>query len=420
MFLPIGDAPRPPGTPWLTYSLIAANVAVYVLVCLPLMGLPVDRSDPNLQAYLEVLGTSSGRAPLALLPHISAYDVFMFTHGFRPDAPSLGGLFGSMFVHAGALHLGGNMLFLYIFGDNVEMRLGGARYLMVYLFTGVVATLAFALFAGGEPLPLVGASGAISGVLGCYFVWFPHNRVKVLMALPLFFDVLLVPARLVLAFYVVVENLLPFVLGHAGGGGVAYGAHLGGFGSGAALAWWWAQRPHDAVVREASAGFAAPAQAAASATPAASAAWASWRPKWGQATAADILAPTAAPPLQALVADGDLAAAAGVYASLSHADYHRVDPDDLLQLADWLTEERRFADALALLQRLIARLMGQRGADAAPQQLAQAHLRAGLLALRALQRPDAAYQHFISVLQLEPHWQVRAAATRALAELEKT
>jgi hypothetical protein len=146
-------------------------------------------------------------------------------------------LLGSMFLHAGFAHLAGNMLFLWIYGDNVEHRLGRLPFLLAYLGTGVLATLAFSLVAGASLTPLVGASGAISGVLGLYFVLFPHNRVKVLVALfPFVIDVFLVPAPLVLGLFVLVDNLLPLVVG--AGGGVAYGAHLGGFVGGLALAWW--------------------------------------------------------------------------------------------------------------------------------------------------------------------------------------
>ena len=85
-----------------------------------------------------------------------------------------------MFLHAGWTHLLGNMLFLWIFGDNLEARLGPAKYLAVYLGTGVAATLFFAVFQPDSYIPLVGASGAISGVLGCYFLWFPKNAQRFL------------------------------------------------------------------------------------------------------------------------------------------------------------------------------------------------------------------------------------------------
>ena len=142
------------------------------------------------------------------------------------------------------MHLAGNMLFLWIYGDNVEHRLGPARYLVAYLGTGVLATLSHAVLDLGSTVPMVGASGAISGVLGFYFIWFPRNRVRLwIMLFPIFMNVVYAPARLVLGMYLIVDNLLPFLVTRgAGGGGVAYGAHIGGFLGGLAYAWWSARR----------------------------------------------------------------------------------------------------------------------------------------------------------------------------------
>lgn len=230
MFLPIGDTPNPPGTPYANYLLIGVNVAVFLLISLPLTLSPPDLNDPTLIEYLRALGARGPVLARAVLEQVSAYDLLLFRYGYRPAAPSLVSLFTSLFLHGGWLHLAGNMLFLWIFGDNVEQRLGRRSYLMVYLISGVVSTLFFAAFVPGSPLPLVGASGAISGVLGCYFFWFPRNQVKVFIFLfPFIMNTFLIPARLVLAFYLLVDNLIPFLLTQGGGSGVAYGAHLGGF-----------------------------------------------------------------------------------------------------------------------------------------------------------------------------------------------
>ena len=130
-------------------------------------------------------------------------------HAFAP----LLSLLLSIFMHGSWLHLLGNMLFLWIYGDNVESQLGKLGYLFWYLLTGVAATVFHASVFHTSKLPLVGASGAISGVLGFYFVWFPHNRVRMLMAFfPFIMRVIELPARLVLGFYIVLDNLLPFVL----------------------------------------------------------------------------------------------------------------------------------------------------------------------------------------------------------------
>ncbi len=129
------------------------------------------------------------------------------------------------------------MLFLWIFGDNVEHRRGKLGYLLTYQGTGMAATLFFSLFAPDSRVPMLGASGAISGILGCYFWWFPANQVRVFIFLfPFFMDVVQVPARFVLGIYLLVDNLLPFLLKVGAATGVAHGAHIGGFLAGLALA----------------------------------------------------------------------------------------------------------------------------------------------------------------------------------------
>jgi len=235
VFFPIGDTPNPSFIPWVTWALIALNVLVFVGVTVPLTGQPADPGDPLLQQYLALLlERNPGLTAEGLAADFSAYDLFVYRHGYKPGAPSLRDLFSAMFLHAGLAHLLGNMLFLWIYGDNVEHRLGRLRYLLSYLLTGAAATLGFALLAGDSMTPLVGASGAISGVLGLYFVFFPRNRVKVFVFLfPFIMRVLLFPARLVLGVYLVLDNLLPLALGS--GGSVAYGAHIGGFLAGLAI-----------------------------------------------------------------------------------------------------------------------------------------------------------------------------------------
>jgi membrane associated rhomboid family serine protease len=252
MFIPIGDTPNPRNyTPWMTYGLMLANVAVYLFVSLPLSGRPPDPNNPLLQEYLRFLAPSlpPGTSLRQVVAQLSAYDLFTFAHGYKPGAPEVSDLLFSLFLHGGLLHLAGNMLFLWIFGDNVEHRLGRVGFVLVYLASGVVATLAFALLAGDSLRPLVGASGAISGVLGLYFLLFPRNQVRVLIFLFFIFDIWLLPARWVLGFYVIIDNLLPLLLGSETS--VAYGAHLGGFAAGLAVAglgerlgwrWPWSQQ----------------------------------------------------------------------------------------------------------------------------------------------------------------------------------
>ncbi|TLM65295.1 MAG: rhomboid family intramembrane serine protease, partial [Deltaproteobacteria bacterium] len=236
MFLPVGDIPNPRSTPWVTYVLIAINVAVFALVTIPLSLARPDLADPLLLDYLNALNLRGNWPIESVLEQLSAYDLAVFRYGYRPADPALTNLLFAMFMHAGWLHLAGNMLFLYIFGDNVEHRMGPWRYLLGYLGAGVAATLFFALFVPASQVPLIGASGAISGVLGFYFIWFPRNQVKVFVFLfPLLMTHVLIPARLVLGFYLLADNLLPFLLTGSEGGGVAHGAHIGGFLAGMGL-----------------------------------------------------------------------------------------------------------------------------------------------------------------------------------------
>ncbi|MEM6797200.1 MAG: rhomboid family intramembrane serine protease, partial [Acidobacteriota bacterium] len=231
MFMPIGDSPNIDETPWLTWCLIAVNVAVH-LALLPLAFQPADPADPQTAAYRQAIAVERG---IAQPPSISAGDLVRYKWGIKPSDVSLVTAFTAMFLHGGFGHLLGNMLFLWIFGDNVEHRLGRPLFLIAYLGTGLAASLGDVLLRLGSSIPSVGASGAISGLLGLYFVFFPRNRVRVFVFLfPIFLNVVELSARLVLGIYLVVNNLLPLLL--TSGGGVSYGAHIGGFVAGWALA----------------------------------------------------------------------------------------------------------------------------------------------------------------------------------------
>jgi membrane associated rhomboid family serine protease len=214
MIFPIGDFPNVRGhVPIVTYLLIALNVAVYLWISVPLSAEPAPQG-PLLAEYVRVLAerAQSPAELRAIVQRLTAYDLYVFANGFRPGSPSITDLFFSMFLHAGFLHLASNMLFLWIYGDNVEHRLGSLRFLLAYLATGVAATLFHAMSSPGSEVPMVGASGAISGVLGFYFVFFPKNQVRLLWLLPPFvMQVFTVPARTVLAIYLVLENLVPYL-----------------------------------------------------------------------------------------------------------------------------------------------------------------------------------------------------------------
>jgi membrane associated rhomboid family serine protease len=380
MFLPISDSPNPRTAAVATWALIAVNVAVYLLVSLPLGFQPADTADPAFAEYLELLAQLAGSRQelIQAVDQMSAYDLFVFKHGFRPGAPSLADLLLSMFLHGGLLHLAGNMLFLWIYGDNVEHRLGPVRFVVWYLATGVAATLFHAAFFLGSDVPLVGASGAISGILGFYFVWFPRNTVRVLFFLPpIFWHVFEVPARIVLGIFLVIDNLLPFVF--AGAGGVAHGAHIGGFIAGAAAAW--------VINRRA---VAAPPR--------------------------DLPPPEVTRPGDGAVRDalahGRIAEAASEYFELPVAAAREaLSAAEATMLAGRLREAGHTSAALAVLQRAI---------QIAPRSAGTAELfaAAGVILLDDLGDAPSAYQYLVGALRLGPRPETAAAVRRALADIE--
>jgi membrane associated rhomboid family serine protease len=382
MILPLGDTPNPRGVPVVTYGLLLANIAVYVLITLPLSVTAVDPTDPVLLDYLRVVTRDLPQSvPVQeLLRRVSAYDLFVFHYGFRPAAPQLSNLFYSLFLHAGFLHLFGNMLFLWIFGDNVEQRLRPLPYLLAYLGTGVAATVFHTIFDPASPLPLIGASGAISGVLGFYFLWFPRNQVRLLVLLfPFFMDVFLVPARWVLAMFLLLDNLLPFLVTRGlEGGGVAYGAHIGGFIAGLAIAWLMdrrslARHPRDYRV-EAAPEVAVPAEA-----------------------------------MRQALTGGRFAEAAGLYFALdARATRRLLTPDESLVFADWLRRHGHDEAALIVYRRHLRDYPSGPGA-------AEAHLGAGLVQLESFNQPTPAYQHFLDALELNPPPDIAARVRAALA-----
>jgi membrane associated rhomboid family serine protease len=379
MFIPIGDAPNPKGTPFVTWALIAANVAVFLAFNLPLGARRPDYDSRAFREYVQVMGSDlDDRAELRqLVARTSAYDLFAFEHGFRPAAPQALDLLSCMFLHGGFLHLAGNMLFLWIYGDNVERRLGGAAYLFAYLATGVAATLAHALAFSSSQLPLVGASGAISGVLGFYFVFFPRNTVRVLAFLPPFLmHVFVIPARLVLGAYLVLDNLLPFFL--AGEGGVAHGAHIGGFVAGALAAWVLERR---GVAGQPS-GIEPQAQA---------------------------IGPAAV--REALLAGRHGEAARRYFALPAGESRGALTPDEAVALAHWLREAGHVDAALALLRRVVRDVPAGEG-------VAEAHALAGTILLQDRREPTTAFQYLLSALELKPRPATAAAARQLLAEID--
>ncbi len=388
MFLPLSDQPNPRGVPYVNYVLIGANVLIFLLVSLPLMYRSADPADPDLAEYVNLVTRQMGERQIpvhSLVASISAYDLFLLRHGFRPSLPQWQDLLSSMFLHGGWLHLFGNMLFLWIYGDNVEHRLGRGKYLLAYLGTGIAATLVHAAIQPHSPLPTVGASGAISGVLGFYFVWFPKNRVRVLIFLfPFFSQIVLLPARVVLGIYLVLDNLLPFLLTSARGGGVAYGAHIGGFLAGGAAAylgggWSLSRRP------------------------------ASYRRVHPPAAGEE---DRIGKDLREAIRAGRTTDAVNRYFQMPRPMARRqVSPEELLLMADRLREGKQSEPALFLYQRLLADYPRSANQD-------RAHLGAGLVQFYGKLQPAAAYQHFLAVLDLDPSPQMESLARQEIARIQ--
>jgi len=165
-------------------------------------------------------------------------ELFIYTFGVVPAYFTVGSIFSSMFVHGGLAHLLGNMLFLWIFGDNVEDRMGHLRYVFFYLACGFVAAVSQVVLEPQSLVPMVGASGAIAGVMGAYLVLYPHSRVLMLFPFPVFLFEL--PAVAFLGLWFVVQFLngigqLPVFQQDQISGGVAFWAHVMGFVTGLIL-----------------------------------------------------------------------------------------------------------------------------------------------------------------------------------------
>jgi len=201
--IPIGDDDSARRTmPVVTYALIALNILFF---------------------FVELSGGDAFVGTWALVPS-------------RFMADPLGGvltLFTSMFMHAGWVHLGGNMLYLWIFGDNVEDRFGHLTFTIFYLLCGLAATFAQLAFSAGSNVPNLGASGAIAGVLGAYILLFPQGKIRVLQGQ----QVVQVPALIVIGMWIALQFFsgIGSISDAAQTGGVAYMAHVGGFVAGFAL-----------------------------------------------------------------------------------------------------------------------------------------------------------------------------------------
>lgn len=163
-----------------------------------------------------------------------ALDRFIFSWAIVPDRLALHTLVTSMFLHGGWLHILGNMWFLWIFGDNVEDILGHKSFLGFYLACGVIAGVVHLLTNFGSPVPTLGASGAIAGVMGAYMAKFPHSRILTLIPIIIFFTTIEIPAPFLLAYWLLLQVVSgTFSVGQSAmSGGTAWFAHIGGFAAG--------------------------------------------------------------------------------------------------------------------------------------------------------------------------------------------
>ncbi len=234
MFIPIGDDNRDRRlTPFVNYALIAANILVFVL----LQGFGTNtRFTYAFSTVPHEILTGQDVVTDDKVVEDPASGVQFQVPGLQPTPLSVYlTLLTSIFMHGGIAHLLGNMLFLWIFGDNIEDFLGHVRYILFYLITGLAASLAHVatvVALGQDPMiPSLGASGAISGVLGGYLLLFPRRSVKVLM----FRMITTVPAMMAIGLWFVFQLISGLGMLGGAGGGVAYGAHIGGFVAGLIL-----------------------------------------------------------------------------------------------------------------------------------------------------------------------------------------
>jgi membrane associated rhomboid family serine protease len=213
--IPLRDVNRSKTIPFVNYVIIALCGLVFLL--------EISMSEESLAYFVN---------RCAVVPS----DVSAVLFGYQFSIVALVPLVTSMFLHGGWMHLLGNMLYLYIFGDNVEDRLGHLGYLVFYLLCGIGASLVQVFFSRSSMVPMLGASGAIAGVLGAYFLMFPRARIMTLIPMFVFFPVVELSAFFFLGFWFLMQFIQGSIsLGADVGGGVAWWAHAGGFVVGAIL-----------------------------------------------------------------------------------------------------------------------------------------------------------------------------------------
>jgi membrane associated rhomboid family serine protease len=239
MVIPVHDVNPVRRTPWVTYLLIAANVLVFLLTPLATdtgvgsIGVAqLCRQEAFLDRYAAIPRELTDNQQLPVVPNgeVGTSDRGTGCVVARPayhKVPALSVLY-AMFLHGGWLHLLGNMLFLWVFGNNIEDRFGRFKFFVFYLLCGYVAAYGFALASSDSAAPMIGASGAVAGVLGAYLVLYPRARVWSLVPI-LFFIPLRLPAWLVLGLWFVIQWVYSAGYAVSQAGSVAYLAHVFGF-----------------------------------------------------------------------------------------------------------------------------------------------------------------------------------------------
>ena len=230
MLLPIGDDNQlRRSRPVVVYIIVAINIVVFAFF----QQFASDAGGPFTYAY-------------SVVPYEITHNVDLVQPVRVPDGPVVPQFPGpspiwltiltSMFMHGGLMHIAGNMLYLWIFGDNIEDNFGHAKFLIFYLVCGIAASFAHILVDPDSVTPSLGASGAIAGVLGAYLIMFPRNRVRALLPLGIIWTTVELPAIVVLGFWIVIQIFSQYTASFKPGeGGVAYMAHIGGFAAGVAL-----------------------------------------------------------------------------------------------------------------------------------------------------------------------------------------
>ena len=213
--LPLSDDNPTTRKPIITIGLIAINAAVF------LYQVVLSQAAENMFVF------QTGAIPYELVSFVSRSEFSIpGTNMTYPPAlfPLPLTLFSAMFVHGGFMHAGGNMLYLWIFGNNIEDAMGHGRFLLFYLLAGLAASLVHVISEPTSTVPMIGASGAIAGVLGAYFVLYPHAKVKTLIFFFIIIQVIQIPAVIMLGLWFLIQ-----LMNSGGGGGVAWYAHIGGF-----------------------------------------------------------------------------------------------------------------------------------------------------------------------------------------------